>query len=452
MRRLVSVLCVALSSLLVLGLTPTGSAAENFKGEALTVVTLDGAQSSAVEAVVPAFEKATGAKVQVQKFPWGSLLEKVMMDLSVGQGTFDVLVMTANQIGLYAEAGYIIPIDEFVHDPTIADPNLNLKDFSPALLDIASWKGKLYGLPFKPDMQLLYYRKDLFQNPKIKEQFRSFAGRELTVPTTTDEFLEVAEFFTKKYNPNSPTEYGTAVMAKKGNQTTFFWTPRLFSAGADLLTADLRPGFDNAAGVRALQYMLDVLKFCPPESATYDFSEANNAYLSGRVAMLEQWIEFAIYAETPSGPSGQSQVVGKTGYALLPGVAEGGKVRQVVNGSSWNSFITKSAKNKRLAYKFIEFLTFRDSELLKLPCGVMPCRKPTLSDPQLRKKYPFFEALVESWDNAKFCKPNLPESEELLDVLRTNFSAAATGSMTAEQAIHDAAQRWREILHRAGYW
>lgn len=450
MHRLV--LCMAVVSLLVMSLAPAGSAEKGFSGQTLVVVTLDGAQSEAVEAVVPAFERATGAKVQVQKFPWGSLLEKVMMDLSMGQGTFDVLVMTANQIGLYAGADFIIPIDEFVNDKDVADPRLDLEDFSSALLDIASWKGRLYGLPFKPDMQLLYYRKDLFEDPKVREQFKAFAGRELTVPVTTDEFLQVSKFFTRKYNPDSPTEYGTAVMAKKGNQTTFFWTPRLFSAGADFLTPDMRPDFDNSAGVRALQYMLDVLEFCPPEAPTYDFPEANSAYLSGRVAMIEQWIEFAVYAETPSGSAGQSKVVGKNGYALLPGVTdEEGSIRQVVNGSSWNSFITKNARNRHLAYKFIEFLTFRESELLKLPCGVMPCRRSTLSDPQLLEKYPFFETLAESWENAEFCKPNIPESEELLDVLRANFSAAATGTMTAEQAIQDAAKRWDAILRRAGY-
>ena len=114
-------------------------------------------------------------------------------------------------------------------------------------------------------------------------------------------------------------------------------------------------------------------------------------------------------------------------------------------------FIYHKNENRHLAYKFIEFLTFRESELLKLPCGVMPCRRSTLSDPQLLEKYPFFETLAESWENAEFCKPNIPESEELLDVLRANFSAAATGTMTAEQAIQDAAKRWDAILRRAGY-
>lgn len=422
------------------------AASQEFAGKKITVVTLEGAQSQGVEAVVPLFEKATGAKVEVVKYPWGSLLEKVMMDFSTGMGTFDIVVMTANQIGAYAEANFIQPIEKYVNDPAIADRNLNLKDFSPALLDIAKWKGRLYGLPFKPDMQLLFYRKDLFESPQVQKQYQEFSGKKLSVPGTTTEFLDVARFFTKKYNPKSPTQYGTAVMAKKGNQTTFFWTPRLFALGGSFFTKDMRPAFDNAAGVDALQYMLEVLKYSPPESSGYDFPEANAAYLNGDIAMLEQWIEFAASVEDPK----KSKVVGKQGYTIPVGVMKGGKVSQGSNGSSWNSFVTTTTKEPILAYKFAEFLTMPEAEMVKLPRGVMPVRNSTLS--RLQAQYPFFDALKKSWAVATFCKPDVPESEQLLDVLRTNFSSAAVGQMNAQQAIKDAAEQWRQILHKGGYF
>lgn len=419
---------------------------QQFSGQSITVVTLEGAQSNGVKAVVPLFEEATGAKVNVEAYPWGSFLEKVMLDLSTGMGSFDLIVTTANQIGSFVEGDFILPFEEFIDDPEVADPNLNIEEISPALLEIASWKGRLYGLPFKPDMQLLFYRKDLFEDPEIKKKFKSFAGRDLDIPNTTDEFLEVARFFTKKYNPDSPTEYGTAVMGKKGNQTHFFWTPRLFAYGGDFFTEDMKPGFDNEAGIKALQFIIDVLKYSPPESPSYDFPEVNSEYLNGNIAMFEQWIEFASYAENPK----LSKVIGKTGYALPVGVMINGKFSRVSDSSSINSFVSKSSKNPILAYKFAEYMTFPPAEKVKIPAGVMPVRNTTLL--KWEKEYPFFDALRRAWEIGVYCKPNVPESEELLEVIRINFTMAFLGEMTAESAIHDAADKWREILKRAGYF
>jgi len=45
---------------------------------------------------------------------------------------------------------------------------------------------------------LLYYRKDLFENPEEKAAFQKKYNRELAPPTTWKEWLQTAEFFTRK--------------------------------------------------------------------------------------------------------------------------------------------------------------------------------------------------------------------------------------------------------------
>ena len=58
-------------------------------------------------------------------------------------------------------------------------------------------KARSYGLPTDVSTWLFHY------NTKFLD--------ETQVPETYDEYLELAKQFTKKYNPDSPTEYGTNV-------------------------------------------------------------------------------------------------------------------------------------------------------------------------------------------------------------------------------------------------
>src|SRR3712207_7477427 len=56
---------------------------------------------------------------------------------------------------------------------------------------------------------------------------------------------------------------------------------------------------------------------CPPDIGSYSWEEANTAYLTGKVAMMEQWPGLAKIAETEEGFWGRSEVIGKTGYAVM---------------------------------------------------------------------------------------------------------------------------------------
>ena len=97
-----------------------------------------------------------------------------------------------------------------------------LDDFIPSLLETyGMYKGTFYALPFKPDVQLLFYRKDLFEDEDIQADFKEKTGNELKVPETIDELYETAAYFTKSLNPDSPVEYGYNMMGFGNARFTF---------------------------------------------------------------------------------------------------------------------------------------------------------------------------------------------------------------------------------------
>ena len=89
---------------------------------------------------------------------------------------------------------------------------------------LGQWQGKQVAIPLMASSQLLMFRKDLFEDPEQQTAFLAFAGRDLTVPETWEEFNEVARFFTQTVNPDSPTEYGISVAASRSSAASLFQT------------------------------------------------------------------------------------------------------------------------------------------------------------------------------------------------------------------------------------
>ena len=57
------------------------------------------------------------------------------------------------------KAGYIEPLDDFI----ARDPEIEKKDFVPALYEANVWEGKAYGVPYNCSNPVYYYNKDLYR-------------------------------------------------------------------------------------------------------------------------------------------------------------------------------------------------------------------------------------------------------------------------------------------------
>ena len=65
-----------------------------------------------------------------------------------------------------------------------------------------------YGIPFMYAPQVFYYRKDLFENPALKNDYERENNISLRPPSTLKEFNTIADFFTNK---TSAISYGTSI-------------------------------------------------------------------------------------------------------------------------------------------------------------------------------------------------------------------------------------------------
>jgi len=120
-------------------------AARPYAGTTVDVVFLLRPGYEAAEAMLPEFEEKTGIKVNIVKHPYENALGEQVRDFVAG-GDFDIALIDLVWIGNFAENGWIVPIDKFTSNPDLADPELDLDDFFPLVLNaFGGWGGTIYG-------------------------------------------------------------------------------------------------------------------------------------------------------------------------------------------------------------------------------------------------------------------------------------------------------------------
>lgn len=443
-------LIVTLFSLLLsgqIGAQQTGWSTGGYHGPDITGVkivayTLDGEMSDGIQAAIPEFEKRTGAKVELIKVPFTAMREKLIMDFAAGTGAYDVPMVTMLEEGPLVSAHFLEPLDPYINNPDIADPDLGMDDFMARLLSVYRDKeGSLYAFPWKPDVQLYYYRKDLFEDPKEKAAFYQKYGWELKPAETWEQYWQIAEFFTR------PEEdlYGCQIMGKRHNQLATQWYARF---GLPLLDENLRPTFNNPRGIKTTQSFIDEQKYCPFGVTGWEWAETNTAFLKGRVAQHHTWPGLWKMAQFPTGVWGESKVLGKVGLGVLPRWKED-EVHPTMMGGWW-IMVSRFSRHKVAAYKFAEWCTSEAGEPFKIPYGNDPCRRSNMD--KYSKEYPvLYRVLMKAYDGAVAPPTYLPEFPEIWEAVIDEVSSAVSGLKSAELTMRDLARRIETLLEESGY-
>ena len=139
-------------------------AAKPYAGTTLDVVFLDRPGYNAAKEMLPEFEQKTGIKLNITTLPYENALGEQVRDF-VAQGELDLALIDLVWIGNFAENGWIVPIDKFTSNPALADPDLDIDDFFPLVLNaFGGWNGQVYGLPFDNYSGLLFYNKCMLKD------------------------------------------------------------------------------------------------------------------------------------------------------------------------------------------------------------------------------------------------------------------------------------------------
>ena len=206
--------------------------------------------------LAPQFEKETGIKVEVQLIARDGIHDKMATLFAAKDASFDVFNLDYNWIPEFGRAGDLVALD----DQLTAEDKA---DFFPLALKVASWNGKLYGVPQTVHPHLLWYRKDLYGDPEIQKQYHDKTGQELSPPKTMDEWLQQVQFF----NGNTfhgKKIYGWAAQAAKGFGNVHTWLSFLYTYGGQPFNSDFsKSTLSTPQGIAATKQWAEMMKYMP---------------------------------------------------------------------------------------------------------------------------------------------------------------------------------------------
>lgn len=318
-----------------------------------------------IEAEIPKFEEATGINVEMEVLAENQLTQKLTVELAAGTGTVDVFAQRPLQEAkLFAKNGWYADLYQFINDPAKTPADYDINDFFPGTLAVETIDGKLCGIPLVTEQQIIYYRKDLFEEKGIK------------VPTTMEE-LEAAA---AALNDPANDFYGI-VMRGQGNPAVTQFSSFLYSFGGDFIV-DGKFAMDTPEAIAAAEFYGKLLnKYGPPGVLNMHWMQAAGLMAQGKAAM---WVDANSLYLNVTDPA-NSQVGDKIGFAMFPAGPAGSLPYNV---TSWGLSIAESSKNKDAAWEFVKWATSKEMVLKTQAAGNPGARASVWDNPEGTKAWP----------------------------------------------------------------
>lgn len=298
-------------------------------------------------------------RVEVLFFARDGFWEKLQADLAAGTDAFDLNLIATYSIGRYAP---------FMEPVTLSDEAEAV--FGESVLTTMQFDGEQYGVPTDLSLHFMYYREDLIEallaDDDATERYADIAeeylGERLEPKHpdewTWDDYAATALYFTQGVNPDSPTRYGTVLQMQNLLFNIMVWQSTARSQGGDWADAAGNVTVDSEAyrtGLELYRLLYDA-GATPADSTSYEYPEANAAFVSGQVAVMLQWNGAAGELTSPETAPAVADTVG----IVAPPAGSEGRATHI-HGLGFG--INSNAPNPEGAARFLEWLSTEEAAL-----------------------------------------------------------------------------------------
>lgn len=386
----------------------------------------------ALEKCWEAYQRLHPSDVQIEFVPLDleQLTDAFFEKKGLYNGDWDIVHINTDWITRAYETQGLYALNDFVQ----AHPPEDYPDaWSDSLTGLQNFDGRIYGLPFHDGPECLVVRKDLFEDKGEQARFQERYGKALEFPKTWDNFLTVAEFFTR------PEEnlYGTVFAGyPDGHNAVFDFCIQLWSRGGELSNGDKVIQLDQPLAVEALDFYRNLFRnqsCLHPKSTAYESVQAGQAFARGEVAMMVNWFGFASWAQIDQA----SAVKGKVDVARIPSSKDG--ISPALN-VYWLYAIAEGSRHKELAYDFIRFAVSKANDKRLTLEGGVGCRHSTWHDPQINQSIPFYNKLAQLHETARTL-PRLANWTEIAHIIDDTVTAAVQTEQSSLSLLTEAQEK-----------
>lgn len=392
----------------------TSSAAETSKGKTKIKISAwdqppaDDAMNMYVQAA-----KATGIDVEVTVIPASDYSSKLNQMVSTGADDIDIYIVWENDLGNFAKAKGIIPLDDYLKNSTI-----KTDDFIDAVAKLSGGLGATYGLPWCAATELLYYNKDMFDAAGIPYPTNNWSYAD---------YKAAAEKLTKKGADGKTEVYGSTL------PNTQTWWAGIGGAGDQVY--DPSNGH-LVIGDGAVSFISDVADMVKKGYMPAPSSDTADLFAGGKAAMAWQgsWI---------IGTYGN-----KLGFNWDIATIPTNKVKYNTLHTGFYAINAKS-KNKDAAFKVIEYLMGKEGQTINSKASGNPSAIKSIASEGAWKvesatTIKNWDAMTDSLNAGIFGYTCLPTG--VTDNAVSEFNAAVLGGKSPQEAVNNALKYAKETI------
>jgi multiple sugar transport system substrate-binding protein len=398
--------------------------------------------SGAVQRMVDAFNDLHRGKIRVQ---WRQMSpendvhrQQLMDDLTSNAGGIDLMASDVVWTAELAKNRMVEDLtdrfyDAFDRDAFLATP-----------LQSATYRLRIWGVPWYTDAGLLFYRKD-----KLAES--GFTGP----PRTWDELGEMA----RKVMGDSDTPYGYVFQGAEYEGGTVNAAEFIWSAGGELMagqvtvtgfvmtgvteTDAVKVGSEAAARGLDIARSLITTEVSPAAVTSFREQESLEAFVAGDAVFLRSWPYTDGYLRRAGFTEEQF------GVAPLPAADAGGRSASCLGG--WNLMInaSSSAAEQEAAWVLIRYLTDPAQQRLQaLEAGLLPILEALYEDPDLVGEVPILALGKGVFEEQLHARPMSPFYSEVSASIASAFRRTLLGELTGSEAAELLEKELRAIVAR----
>jgi multiple sugar transport system substrate-binding protein len=421
------------------------------------------------DVLAPAFEQETGIKVDLEVTTYDRMYSLSRQDMAAGIGKYDFVYVEQDFIYQYLERDFLVNLTQALQDhPTLALPDFNPIDFTSFINEFQDPdSGDLYGVPMEAFLKTYLYRKDLFEDPTIQAAFAEKYNYPLAPAVTTDQYLDIAAFFTQYGQDHGLKLWGTTLQAANDHPASTYEfletiAPAFGVYNWGINLANYKATVANGGSLNsdrakfALIFWLDLLPYAPPEAIHSTWDEVSKTFAAGRTAQGWVYGENTAWIATDSA---RSQVVGKVGVALPPTTS--GIIEDALVGKGYIGYydgaafgIPYSSRNQAATLLWLQYLGRPAIQPEWATSSSRVVHLSTFDDPLVQaqdKRLDGYYTLMKKQGYLFAGAPPFPFHTAIRDTISIFIHQAITGELTPAEALDQAAVVVDKELARLGY-
>ncbi|WP_380178244.1 extracellular solute-binding protein [Kalamiella sp. sgz302252] len=270
----------------------------------LDLLTIPSPSTDALEKLLPHFFRLSGIEVALTRLPFDQLA--AVVEEQEQARNYDLLRIDMATFPGLAEKVFA-PLQKVSPDlPALLDrfPDDVVKRYSII-------RGTPCAIPFDPSIQLLFYRRDIFEDQKIRRLYFEQFRQQMAVPETFEQYDRLLAFFASLREKGETDVAGSCSTLGGAEMIASEFMLRYYAGGGRLLHKNGRAFLEPSIAIPALERYLAALKHSLPLHSNW-WRDSVVSFERGELAMLIVYMH--LFSEVAHG-----EMAPLIGFGAVPG-------------------------------------------------------------------------------------------------------------------------------------